>query len=61
VSAARELLRTSPLCRNLASQDLADGREVILEIFGPGAPVGAVVVLEGGSYPASSSSSTALR
>jgi CRP/FNR family transcriptional regulator len=94
VSAARELLRTSPLFRNLAGEDLArvgeiahsrtyergdvlfhegdspdylftiaagrvklvkgvaDGREVILEIFGPGAPVGAVVALEGGSYPA---------
>jgi CRP/FNR family transcriptional regulator, nitrogen oxide reductase regulator len=31
---------------------VADGREVILEILGPGAPVGAVVAYEGRSYPA---------
>jgi CRP-like cAMP-binding protein len=32
---------------------LASGKEVILEIFGPGDPVGAVVAYEGRPYPAS--------
>lgn len=32
---------------------LAGGREVILEIFGPGDPLGAVVAYEGRPYPAS--------
>ena len=31
---------------------LASGKEVILEIFGPGDPVGAVVAYEGRPYPA---------
>src|SRR3989304_4961575 len=31
----------------------ASGKEVILEIFGPGDPVGAVVSYEGRPYPAS--------
>ena len=32
---------------------LASGKEVILEIFGPGDPIGAVVAYEGRPYPAS--------
>ena len=32
---------------------MASGKEVILEIFGPGDPVGAVVAYEGRPYPAS--------
>ncbi len=32
---------------------IAEGREVILEIFGPGDPVGAVVAYEGRPYPGS--------
>ena len=34
-------------------KSMASGKEVILEIFGPGDPVGAVVAYEGRPYPAS--------
>src|SRR5512139_1170902 len=32
---------------------ISSGKEIILEIFGPGDPVGAVVAYEGRPYPAS--------
>jgi len=34
-------------------KSMASGKEVILEMFGPGDPVGAVVAYEGRPYPAS--------
>jgi len=35
------------------TKNLPSGKEIILEIFGPGDPVGAVVAYEGKPYPAS--------
>jgi CRP/FNR family transcriptional regulator len=48
-----ELLYTVVSGRVKVSKLLPHGREVILEIFGPGDPLGAVVAYEGRQYPAS--------
>lgn len=48
-----ELLYTIVVGRIKVSKLLPQGREVILEILGPGDPLGAVVAYEGRPYPAS--------
>jgi CRP-like cAMP-binding protein len=48
-----EFLYTILSGRVKVSKMLPNGKEVILEIFGPGDPVGAVVAYEGRPYPAS--------
>jgi CRP/FNR family transcriptional regulator len=50
---APEFLFTIASGRVKVVKAIASGKEVILEIFGPGDPVGAVVAYEGRPYPAS--------
>ena len=50
---APDYLVTIASGRVKVTKNLPSGKEIILEIFGPGDPVGAVVAFEGRPYPAS--------